>query len=335
MPDQEAKRQTRRLDPLALFEDLGYRPHPGQLLVHRSKARHRVLACGTRWGKSTLGANETIAELLEPRENGLGWLVCPTYDLTRRIFDRVVMTLHQHLKHRVQRYLPREHEIAVTNLGGGTSILRAKSADNRVSLLGEGLDWVVVDEAAQLPTTMWDEHVSGRLIDRRGSSLVLSTPMPNGGWFYEAWKRGQKGRDPETESWRSPSWDNPHISREVIEAERGRLAPDTFEQQYEAKFLGVPAEPCESCGGPRKDVLGRVTAPVGQFEDDFLPRCPSCRMFVGEDGKSIVKMVNPGYASFDIDRPWTETGSLTMFSWYTFAGDGPWRSRGRMIASGS
>lgn len=302
-----------RLSKRALFQLLAYEPHPGQLRVHRSRARHRVLACGTRWGKSTLGANESIAELLEPRENATGWLVAPTYDLTRRIFDRVTIALHQHLAHRIQKYAPREHEIVVTNLGGGTSILRAKSADNRVSLLGEGLDWLVVDEAAQLPTTMWDEHLSGRLIDRKGSSLVLSTPMPNGGWFYEAWKRGQKGRDPETESWRSPSWENPHLDRSVIEAERGRLAPDTFEQQYEAKFLGVPAEPCESCGGPRHDAAGRVVAPVGMFGNDFIPRCPLCKLFVEADGRCAVKALGGSSGFFTIERPWGEPKSASIY----------------------
>jgi hypothetical protein len=35
-------------------------------------------------------------------------------------------------------------------MAGGQSEIRAKSADNPISLLGEGLDWVVVDEAARV-----------------------------------------------------------------------------------------------------------------------------------------------------------------------------------------
>jgi hypothetical protein len=38
-----------RLRRRELFSLLGYEPHAGQLLVHRSKARNRTLACGTRW----------------------------------------------------------------------------------------------------------------------------------------------------------------------------------------------------------------------------------------------------------------------------------------------
>ena len=39
-----------QIDKRALFHDLGYEPHPGQLEVHLSSAPRRVLACGARWG---------------------------------------------------------------------------------------------------------------------------------------------------------------------------------------------------------------------------------------------------------------------------------------------
>src|SRR5215813_5842877 len=87
-----------------LFAACGYKPHPGQELVHRSRASRRVLACGVRWGKSTAAAMEAVAALLEPRDRALGWIVAPTYDSARRIFDEVVRTLHQHFAHRVLRY---------------------------------------------------------------------------------------------------------------------------------------------------------------------------------------------------------------------------------------
>ena len=49
----------------SLFRALGYRPHPGQVLVHRSEAQRRVLACGVRWGKSMLAAHEGIASAMK------------------------------------------------------------------------------------------------------------------------------------------------------------------------------------------------------------------------------------------------------------------------------
>ena len=306
-----------------LFRALAYTPHPGQVLLHRSKARLRVLACGVRWGKSTCAAMETVAELLLPREQALGWLVAPTYDLTKRIFDRVVTALQQHLSHRVQEHRPREHTIVVTNLLGDSSTLRAKTADNPVSLLGEAIDFLIVDEAAQIPDYTWEEHLSPRLIDRRGSSLLLSTPR-GGGWFYEAYKRGRKGKDPECESWRSPTWENPHLDRAVIEAERGRIPEEKFAQQYEAEFLNVDAEPCETCGGPQADAPGEIVAPEGEYENDFIPRCPACGMFTDGNGKCIVKFHNEWYASFHVDRPWSSPISMDTYSFDSVNADGRW-----------
>src|SRR6185295_4155500 len=130
-------RRIRRLNKPALFEDLGYEPHPGQLLVHQSAARRRVLACGTRFGKSTCAAMEACAGLLESRNATLGWVVAPTYDLTKRIWQRVVQTFQEKLPHWVKLVLPREHRLLVVNLAGGISEVRAKSADQPAGLLGE------------------------------------------------------------------------------------------------------------------------------------------------------------------------------------------------------
>ena len=223
------------------------------------------------------------------------------------------------------KVIPREHRLLVANLAGGVSELRAKSADQPAGLLGEALDFVVVDEASQLRNDTWTGYIMPRLIDRRGWSLVVSTPK-GPGWFFDEYKRGQKSRDPDCQSWSMPTWTNPHVSAETIEAEKKRLSPELFDQQFGAKFIGVPKEPCETCGGPREDVTGRIEAPVGSDEDDssFLADCPECGMFVDADGRCIVKKSNRWYASFWVDRPWTERGSLTMYSWHSWKEEHDW-----------
>jgi hypothetical protein len=129
-------------------------------------------------------------------------------------------------------------------------------------------------------------------------------------------KRGRRNRDPECESWALPSRDNPYVDADVIEAERGRLPEEVFKQQYEATFVGVPDEPCETCGGPREDAIGKVTAPEGEYKDDFIPRCPECGIFVDSTGRCIVKKFNEWHASFWVNRPWTPGGSANSYDWY-------------------
>ena len=71
----------RALNKRALFADLMYEPHPGQLEIHDSTAPRRIVACGVRWGKTLCAAMEGLAAAMQPAERSVGWVVAPTYDL--------------------------------------------------------------------------------------------------------------------------------------------------------------------------------------------------------------------------------------------------------------
>ena len=224
-----------KIDKCTLFRDLGYTPHPGQLEVHRSPASRRILAAGVRWGKTRCAAMEGLAASLAPQERSYGWVVAPTYDLADKVFREIVLIASERLRHRIVVIKESERRIVIHNLAGGISEIRAKSADNPVSLLGEGLDWVIIDEAARLKPTIWEGHLTQRLIDRKGWALLISTPRGKG-YFHDLFRRGQ-GKDPEFASWNSPSWENPHLDAALIEEERGRLPERVFRQEYGGEFL--------------------------------------------------------------------------------------------------
>lgn len=229
------KRRESHLNREALFKDLGYRPHEGQWSVHRSTASRRIVACGVRWGKSRLAAMEAIAAALEPAERSVGWTVAPTYDLCDRIFREIQVILLEKLRHRVVSMREHDRKIVLRNLGGGTSEIRGKTADNPVSLLGEGLDWVVVDEASRLRPDVWEAYLTQRLLDKNGWALLISTPKGKG-YFHDLYRRGQ-GRDEAYESWNHPSWTSPYLDKTVIDAERARLPERVFQQEYGAQFI--------------------------------------------------------------------------------------------------
>lgn len=224
-----------RLNRQALFHDLGYEPHPGQWEIHKSRAPRRVVACGVRWGKTTCAAMEGLAAALEPQERSVGWVVAPTYDLADRVFRELQYTVARYLKHRVLSMRDHDRKILLRNMAGGISEIRGKSADNPVSLLGEGLDWLIVDEASRLKPTVWQSHLSQRLIDKEGWALLISTPKGKG-YFYDLYRRG-RGEDPAFRSWNYPSRTNPVLDPAVIEAERSRLPERVFRQEYEAEFI--------------------------------------------------------------------------------------------------
>lgn len=219
-----------------LFLDLGYQPHPIQAEVHSSTAHRRVLACGVRFGKTKCAAMEAVAASLEPTDMpARGWVVAPDYGLAEKVYREIVFTFLSRLPHHVVSV--KEHEpggklILVRNMGGELTEIRAKTAENPTSLLGEGLDWLVVDEAARLKPDVWERYLAARLIDKRGWALLISTPRGKG-WFYDAWRRKADG----WRSWNASTETNPYISKDELERLR-LLTPDlVWRQEYEAQFI--------------------------------------------------------------------------------------------------
>jgi hypothetical protein len=230
-------KKTSPFNKAAFFRDLGYEPHAGQLEIHASKAPRRIVACGVRWGKTLCAAMEGLSAAMEPKERSMGWIVAPTYDLADKVYREIILIAAQHLRHRIVAMKESERKLILTNMAGGVSEIRAKSADNPISLLGEGLDWVIVDEGARLKPNIWEGHLSQRLLDKQGWALMISTPRGKG-WFYDLFRRGQ-GADPAYQSWNNPSRTNPHLDATLIEAERERLPERVFRQEYDAEFLRV------------------------------------------------------------------------------------------------
>lgn len=227
--------EPKRLSKESFFRSMDYEPHEGQWEIHRSSAQRRVVACGVRWGKTIAASMEGLAAAMEPKDRSIGWVVAPTYDLADKVFRELVVLVAEHLRHRIITLKEGERRLVLRNMAGGISEIRGKSADNPISLLGEGLDWVIADEASRLKPSIWEGFLSQRLIDKRGWALLISTPRGKG-WFYDAYRRGQ-GNDPDYESWNHPSWKNPYLNRELIEEERGRLPERVFQQEYGGQFI--------------------------------------------------------------------------------------------------
>jgi len=231
MPDPRT-----RFDKLRFLEDLGYEPHPGQLEIHRDEHPRRVVACGVRWGKTLCASMEGLAAAMEPNERSVGWVTAPTYDLANKVFREIVLTAQRHLYHRVIKVSESSGLLVLRNMAGGVSEIRAKSADNPVSLLGEGLDWLIVDEASRLKPDIWQSHLSQRLIDKKGWALLISTPKGKG-YFFDLYRSGQEGRDPAYRSWNYPSWTNPRLDEALIEEQRRQVPERVFQQEYGAQFI--------------------------------------------------------------------------------------------------
>lgn len=214
-------------------------PHDGQVEVVNSDARFRVLNAGRRWGKTKIGAKIALGEARKSKQ--MIWWVAPTYAVVKRGYREVLRQLPDGVLSR-----PPAPDTAFDS--GRKVVLSFKnqtrmefySAERPDGMLGEGVDFAVLDEAAIMPKTVWEQIVRPTLMDRKGGGLMISTPRGRN-YFYEGWKRGQDEMYDEWASWTFPTWTNPYIREEEIAEMQQTLPAAIFEQEVEAKFISKSA----------------------------------------------------------------------------------------------
>lgn len=209
-------------DKWAVLDEIGWKPHRGQLLIAESNARHRVASCGRRFGKSDVGGHELIPEALFTRlvadelkrtmKRREFWIVGPQYSDAEKEF-RVLWNELQRLE--VPMDQPGSYYDAIggnmhVSLWGGAFQVHAKSAQYPSTLVGEGLSGVIMAEAAKMKQAVWVKYIRPTLADFGGWSLHTSTPEGKN-HFYDLWQMGRDPGNPDWASFRMPSWVNPYV----------------------------------------------------------------------------------------------------------------------------
>jgi phage FluMu gp28-like protein len=116
------------------------------------------------------------------------------------------------------------------------SIIRFRSADNPFALVGEGLDWLIIDESALVSREAWETALRPTLIDKEGKAIFISTPKGHN-WFFEMFTRGQDKLQTEYESWNYHSSINKYLSANELEKAKNELPELIYRQEILAEFI--------------------------------------------------------------------------------------------------
>ena len=217
------------------FDYMGYKPHLGQRKLHfpdKETAQFFVMVCGRRFGKTTASAMEATYYASQP--NKKIWLVGLSYDKADLMFREVWKKMVIGKANDIERASEKERFI---KFKWGTTV-EAKSADNPDSLVGEGLDLLIMDEVAKMKRKIWDMYLSPTLSDRRGKGIFITTPE-GFNWIYDLFLLGKA--DDLWESHQAPTWDNdvvfPDGKQDPFLIERKRnMSKELYEQEYGAMF---------------------------------------------------------------------------------------------------
>ena len=203
--------------------------HESQQAVADSNARWKILCAGRRFGKSRLGVQLCLRTALAGKR---AWWVAPTYSIARvgwRDIQESARSFPESLEPNISLV---NMEVKFPQTGGSIAV---RSADTPHRLRGEGLDFLVMDEAAFVKPDVWQQVLRPTLTERKGGALFISTPMGMNNWFYELWEMAE-GRD-DWERFQFPSWSNPLVDKEEVEQAKTEVGSIVYAQEYLAEFV--------------------------------------------------------------------------------------------------
>ena len=136
----------------------------------------------------------------------------------------------------------------IETVNGG--MIEVRSADDPESLVGVGLDIVLITEAGRIKhfDEVWT-NIEMRLASpgrgpngQGGLGLVNGTPRGLG-FYYDMWRWGQKDTpyyDSAWESWQFSSWENPYLMRKdknFLEGIKKRFPARIYQQEVMGEYL--------------------------------------------------------------------------------------------------
>ena len=234
------------------FDVNDYDPHSGQMPLHLSDARYRILIAGTRGGKSRAAGEEIPLYLFAGATRV--WIVGQTYALTEKEFryvkDRMTSPQAYALFHG-NSPIDKLHY----NARGGDMYLRTKWGAEvfcislekaEVGAMGEEVDLIVLSETALMkrPKSVYQRILRGRLASRIGDLIIPTTPAgktnphDKDGWLFDMFQKGLDVDQPNYFSFQFPSWTNPSFRDDPYEI-RSEMDPKIFAEQYEGKFMVI------------------------------------------------------------------------------------------------
>lgn len=201
--------------------------HEKQLEVFNDTTRFKVVAAGRRFGKSRLAAWTLLIEALKSKTKDV-FYIAPTYQQAKDIMWAMLKELGNEV------IIAAHENTSVLTLRNGRKIY-LKGADRPDTLRGVGLAFVVIDEYADIKPNVWEQIVRPALADVQGGALFIGTPKGRN-HFYEMFKLGEAGKNPEWTSFHFTSYDNPLIPASEIEAAKESMSSFAFRQEFMSSF---------------------------------------------------------------------------------------------------
>jgi hypothetical protein len=186
--------------------------------------------CGRRWGKSLISQNISIQDALEGK---LVAYITPTYQLAKVFFEDMSNLIP------TEAATINKSDLTFHFVTGG--VIRFFTGEKLDNLRGQKFHRAILDEAPYIKNLEqgWLNSIRPTLTDFKGSAIFVSTPRGKD-YFYSLFS---KQGEPNWESFKFTTYDNPHIDKGEIDEARRQLPAPVFEQEYLANPMENAANP--------------------------------------------------------------------------------------------
>lgn len=214
---------AKALDPVAMAPDLGMVPDEWQADLLRNE-HHRVLLNIHRQGGKSTTCAVVAAHRAQFSPDSLILCVAPV--------ERQAKLLFRKIKHHLKAMgvpLATESATSLTLANGSEVVCVPGNADTVRGY--SSVDLLLIDEASRVPDDVYGA-VSPMVAISNGTIIAMSTPHGKRGWWSDAWHD-------EEQDWRRfmvVASECPRLTPEQLRAERLRLGPHFYAQEYEGQF---------------------------------------------------------------------------------------------------
>jgi len=199
-----------------------------QYQVSTSDKRFRVLVSGRRFGKTYLCITEMMKYATQVKKNI--WYVAPTFKMAREIVWSKLKNMLADFNW-IESINETNLSIRIKKTG---SIISLKGCENYDALRGVGIDFLILDEFADIDEKAWTEVLRASIADTMGDVLMCGSPKGFGNWSYRMYEKGK--RDREWDSFQFTTLQGGMVPQEEIDQAKQDIDIRTFRQEFEGSF---------------------------------------------------------------------------------------------------
>ena len=178
-----------------------YTPRPLQREFHNNAKRWNVAVCHRRFGKTCMALNELIRRILMcPHKNPTGVYLAPTFSQAEKVAWTYLMDYTRPIPDVKYNLAKLRCTFPLPGRGTATIHLLSGSNDAGEQIRGMALDFVILDEVADLPEKLFPTIIRPALADRNGGSLWIGTPKGEGP-FYDIFNKAKTQVEDGDASW--------------------------------------------------------------------------------------------------------------------------------------